>query len=124
MRYFREYSSLIDRSKKDSQLIGIANKLEEKYKIVKDKLTGYLHIYNEKKGIYVPYNETEFSAFLKKEYGQKFLMDEVTKIMGTFNTIKEESTSYIAFKNCLLDVDTLETEEFTSKEFVKFPSTL
>jgi len=54
------------------------------------------------------------------EYGQKFLIDEVTKIMGTFNTIKDESQSYIAFKNCLLNVDTLKTEEFNSKEFVKF----
>jgi hypothetical protein len=112
--------SLIDRSKKESQLIRIANKLETKYNIVIDRLTGYLHIYDHEKGIYVPYNATEFSDFLKMEYGQKFLIDEVTKIMGTFNTIKDESQSYIAFKNCLLNVDTLKTEEFNNKEFVKF----
>ncbi|UTB31565.1 MAG: phage/plasmid primase, P4 family [Methanobacterium sp. ERen5] len=115
----KEYS-LIKRSKKESQLIKLANKLDKKYNIVIDSLTGHLHIYDPEKGIYVHYTLTEFSAFLKKEYDETFLLDEVTKIMGTFNTIKEESTSYIAFKNCLLNIDTLKTEEFNSNEFVKF----
>jgi len=48
--------SLIARSKKESQLIGIANELETKFNIVIDRLTGHLHIYDQKEGIYVPYN--------------------------------------------------------------------
>lgn len=110
----------LERSKKDTQLIKIAKKLENDNKIVINRLTSELHIYNPMKGVYEPYNNTEFAAFLNKRYHDKFLMDEVVKIMGTFTTIKDESNNYLAFKNCLLNVETLETEDFNSDEFVTF----
>jgi putative DNA primase/helicase len=110
----------LERSKKDTQLIEIAKELEKDNKIVINRLTSELHIYNPTKGVYEPYNNTEFAAFLSKRYHNKFLMDEVVKIMGTFTTIKDESKNYLAFQNCLLNVETLETEDFNSDEFVTF----
>ena len=112
--------SLINRSKKERQIIQLSEELDKNFKIVINRLTGQLHIYSKKSGIYQSYNETEFSAFLTKEYKQKFLADETKKIMGTFTKLIDESEKYIAFKNCLLNLDTLETEKFTSKEFVTF----
>ena len=111
---------LLNRSKKDAQLIRLTNELDEKFKIVLNRLTGQIHVYNKEDGIYRSYNEKAFSAFLTDEYGVKFLADEVNKIMGIFSEIRDESENYIAFKNCLLNLDTLETEAFTSKEFVTF----
>ena len=120
-KFFPEkQKSTVPRSKKDSYLIGIAEYLDKKFKITIHKLTGRLHIYNKTGGIYKSYNETEFSGFLKNEYGERFLKDEVIKIMGAFSNIKEESEDYIAFKNCLLNLQTLKTREFTSDEFVVF----
>lgn len=110
----------LKRSIKDAQLIEIAKKLEKDNKIVINRLTSELHIYNPIKGVYEPYNNTEFAAFLSKRYHDKFLMDEVVKIMGTFTTLKDESKNYLAFQNCLLNVETLETEDFNSDEFVTF----
>jgi putative DNA primase/helicase len=110
----------LERSKKDTQLIEIAKELENDNKIVINRLTSELHIYNPMKGVYEPYNNTEFAAFLNRRYHDKFLMDEVVKIMGTFTTIKDESKNYLAFQNCLLNIETLETEDFNSDEFVTF----
>ena len=117
---FPSKNKTLERSKKDTQLIKIAKALEYKNKIVINKVTGELHIYNPLKGVYEAYNNKEFSAFLSEKYRDKFLMDEVTKIMGTFTDIKEESKTYIAFNNCLLNMDTLETEDFNENEFVCF----
>lgn len=111
---------LLKRSKKDSQLIRIANQLDKKYKILIHGLTGELHIYNLYTGVYESYNETKFSAFLTSEYSEKFLADEVIKIKGTFSKIKDESENYIAFKNCLFNLETLKTEDFTHEEFITF----
>lgn len=119
-KLFPKSNKLLERNEKDEQIIKIANQLDHKFNIVISKLTGYLHIYNPKKGVFEAYTDTEFAAFLNKTYKQKFLKDEVMKIMGTFTNIKDESENYIAFKNCLLNMDTLETEEFNSKEFVTF----
>ncbi len=117
---FIKEKRLLNRSKKERQFILLSDELDKKYDIVIHRLTGQLHIYNENSGIYQSYNETEFSAFLTHEYKQKFLADETKKIMGTFTKLIDESEKYIAFENCLLNLNTLETEKFTSKEFVTF----
>lgn len=111
---------LIERTKKEKQLVDIANKLDSKYKILFDRTTEDMYIFNLVKKIYTKFTEKQFAVFLHWEYGQRFLADEVKKIMGAFSRLENESKEYIAFKNCLLNVTNLETEDFTDKEFVKF----
>ncbi len=126
--FINEHKSLVfpvkksglKRNKKETHLIKIANELEEKYEIIINKTTGKLCIYNERSGIYETYDENEFSALLTNSYNEKYFGDEVKRIMGTFNKIKEESEKYIALKNCLINTETLETKEFTKDEFVTF----
>jgi len=119
-KFFPEQKANVPRSKKDAYLVGIAEYMDKKYRIVVHSLTCQIHIYNKTSGIYESYSEKEFSAFLTNEYNERFLADEVVKIMGTFSTLKDESENYVAFKNCLLNLETLETKEFTSDEFVIF----
>lgn len=115
-----ESIEFIERNKKETQLMKIAEEVELNGQVVIDNLTGDMHIYNKEKGIYDRYDEVKFSAFLTKIFGKRFFKEEVKKIMGVFNNVKEESENYIAFKNCLLNVNRMETERFSPIEFVKF----
>lgn len=115
-----EENGLIGRNKKETQLMKIAEKVELNAPVIIDKLTGDLHIYNQEKGLYERHDEIKFSSFLTKLFGKRFFKEEVKKIMGVFNNVKEESENYIAFKNCHLNVNRMETKRSSPVEFVKF----
>ncbi|MDO5835381.1 MAG: phage/plasmid primase, P4 family [Methanobacterium sp.] len=112
--------SFLERSLKDSQLLGIANEIEKREKIVKHSLTGELYRYKKKEGFYAQFDHKQFASYLAQLYKEKFLADEVSKILGSFANLKEESGNYIALKNCLLNLETLETEPFNKEKFVTF----
>lgn len=112
--------SNLERSLKDKQLIQIAKSFENSHKIVVHKLTGDTYRYNEKEKYYVSFDQKELAHQLNLKYKEKFLADEVSKIFGAFSRLKKEAENYIALKNCLLNLDTLETEPFDHKKFVTF----
>lgn len=112
--------SFLERSIKDTQLIQMANDIEKTEKIVVHRLTGDLYKYNKNKGYYQQFDQKQFAQFLNRFYKEKFLADEVQKILGTFTKIKTESNGFIALNNCLLDLSTLETKPFSNKKFVTF----
>lgn len=119
-RLFPLESVLIERSNKDKQLLDIANKLDVKYKILFERSTEDMYIFNPLRHIYQKFSEKEFAGFLNREYRQKFLADEVKKIYSSFTRLGKVSEDYIAFKNILLDLVTLETEDLTDEKFVTF----
>lgn len=114
------FKSVHKRTPKEQMLLDIKTLVNNKFKVVIDKNNYHLCIYNINSGIYDEYDEREFSFFLRNQIDFELFEDEVKKIMGLFNDVKKESDEYVAFKNCLLNVNTLETRDFTPKIFVKF----
>ena len=110
--------SNLDRSLKDTQLIQLATDIEKREKIVVHKVTGDVYRYSHKEKYYVRFDQKQLAHYLSKN--EKFLAEEVAKIMGAFSRLKEESENYIALENCLLNLDTLETEPFDREKFVTF----
>ena len=113
-------TSFLDRSHKDSQLIHLANAIEKREQIVRHRLTGDLYRYDSKKRHYQQFDQKLFATYLNRYYEEKFLADEVSKILGAFSNSKEESSDYIALKNCLLNLKTLKPASPSSKKFVTF----
>lgn len=122
----KEYSSIfkfteiLERSKKEQALLSIFNRIKESHNIIIDNESYDLCIYDEEKGIYTEYDEKKFSQFLKKVIGKEFFEEEVKKLMGLFHEIKEEDPNHVAFNNCLMNIETLETREFHPSIFTRF----
>ncbi|ADZ10372.1 phage/plasmid primase, P4 family [Methanobacterium lacus] len=122
----QKYSSIfkfekdIKRSEKEQALLELYKHINTKYNIIIDKESYDLCIYDESEGIYKAYDEKKFSRFLKKVVGKEFFVDEVKKLMGLFNEIKEEDPNHVAFNNCLMNIETLETRKFDPNIFTRF----
>jgi len=114
------YNDSLERTKKEEALISIYKQLKSRHHIVLDRETYKICIYDSHAGVYKEYDEKEFARFLKTQINRDFFEDEIKKIIGLFNDIRTESPDYIAFKNCLLNINTLETHDFTADIFVKF----
>jgi len=99
----------------------ISRFLRNRFEIAKNDLTGELGIYKESTGIYELYNGDKFLEFLSNVFNDElFTMDESKTLKSIFARTKIESGKYIAFNNCLLDLETLEPEQFDHEEFVTF----
>ena len=99
----------------------ISSFLRNRFHIIKDDLTGEHWIYNHEKGVYELYNDDKFLEFLYTIFNEEiFTMQEAKMLKSIFARTKVESDHYIAFKNCLLDLETLEPQEFDPEEFVTF----
>lgn len=110
----------IKRSEKEQALLDIYEHVNKEYNIIIDKESYDLCIYDESEGIYKAYDEKKFSKFLNKVIDKEFFEDEVKKLMGLFNEIKEEDHNHVAFNNCLMNIETLETREFDPNIFTRF----
>lgn len=114
------FEDSFERSDKETMLINVYKHVKSKYHVVLDKETYNLCIYDSGSGVYKEHDEKQFASALKRHIKRDFFEDEIKKIIGLFKDIKSESEDYIAFKNCLLNINTLETREFTPDIFVKF----
>ena len=115
-----KFTDSLERGKKEQALLSIRHHLKGKHKIVIDKDSYDLCIYDEKTGIYNVYDSKQFSQFLKKVLGKELFEDEVKKLMGLFNEITEEDQNHIAFDNCLLNIENLNISRFDPNKFIKF----
>jgi P4 family phage/plasmid primase-like protien len=111
---------LAGETKKDAHMRKIALELERVDKIVLESVTKEIYIYNPKSGVYENYDLDTFKALLRKEYNFNFFKEEAKRIMSTFTMQMDENTQYIAFKNCLLDLETMEILDHNPDIFCKF----
>jgi putative DNA primase/helicase len=95
--------------------------LENRYQIIKDDPSWQHWIYNTTKGVYEQHNDDQFLEFLIQVFGKEiFTLQAAKTLKSMFGRVRKESSQYIAFNNCLLNLDTLKPNEFTSDEFVTF----
>lgn len=95
--------------------------LRARYDIIKDKVSGEIAIYDPETGYYEFHDDNAFQEFLSVVFNDEiFTMDEAKKLKGIFAKMREPSHSHIVFQNGLLNLETLELEEFTPDHFLTF----
>jgi len=107
-------------SKKNKHLKKIAVEIESQYEIIRDEITKDLYIYNGQDGVYESQDIISFNRLLQAAYNCKFFKDDVEKVLSTFTKERKVNERYISFKNCFLDLDTMEVQEHDSKIFCTF----
>jgi putative DNA primase/helicase len=114
------FSDILERSKKERALLSVYKYINGRFNVIIDNDTLDICIYQPKEGFYREYDFRTFSKFLKTNTKRDFFEDEVKKIMGLPYDILEESKDYIAFKNCLMNISSLEPRVFSPEIFTKF----
>lgn len=117
--------SVVKKLKSGSEGLKLIKKLHkffrERFNIVKDSKTGEIWIYNPERCIYEEHNDDRFLEFLSQNLGDEVLtMEGARKLKSIFSNREEESREYIAFKNGLLDLDTLKLHDFSHEHFIKY----
>lgn len=107
-------------SKKNKHLKRIAVEIETLHNIIRDEITKELYIYNQEKGVYELHDTLSFNRILQDEYGGKFFKEDVEKVISTFTREKKVNKRFIAFKNCLLDLDTMKVQAHDPQIFCTF----
>jgi|GEM_PF-1057536 len=114
------FSDMLERSKKERALLSVHKYINGRFNVIIDNETRDICIYQPKEGFYREYDIRTFSKFLKTNTKRDFFEDEVKKIMGLPYDILEESKDFIAFKNCLMNIGSLEPRAFSPEIFTKF----
>lgn len=114
------FSDILERSKKERALLSVHKYINGRFNVIIDNDTLDICIYQPKEGFYREYDVRTFSKFLKTNTKRDFFEDEVKKIMGLPYDILEESKDFIAFKNRLMNISSLEPRAFSPDIFTKF----
>jgi phage/plasmid-associated DNA primase len=95
--------------------------LKARYDIIKDKTSGELVIYDPEKGYYEFQDNNSFQEFLSTVFNDEiFTLDETKTVKGIFARMEEPSNSHIVFENGILNLETLELEDFTPDYLLTF----
>ena len=95
--------------------------LKARYDIIKDKISGEIVIYDPEKGYYEFQDNNSFQEFLSIVFNDEiFTSDETKTLKGIFARMEEPSNSHIVFENGILNLKTLELEDFTPDYFLTF----
>ena len=99
--------------------------LKARYDIIKDKTSGELVIYNPEKGYYEFQDNNSFQEFLSIVFNDEiFTGDETKMLKSIFARMEEPSTTHVVFENGILNLETLELENFTPGLFFNIQNTL
>jgi len=117
VKYIREAV----RGKQKKALKEIQKFLRARYSIIKDKISYEIAIYNPENGYYEFYDNDYFHEFLLDVFKEEiFTMEETKTIKKMFARMQEPSDKHIVFQNGILNLETLELEEFTPDHFLTF----
>lgn len=95
--------------------------LRARYHIVKDSVSGELAIYNSEKGYYEFHDDDKFQEFLLNIFQEEiFTKEESRKLKSIFAFRKEQEETHIVFSNGILNLETLQLEDFTQDYFLNF----
>ena len=95
--------------------------LKARYDIIKDKTSGELVIYDPEKGYYEFQDNNSFQEFLSIVFNDEiFTGDETKTLKSIFARMEEPSTTHVVFENGILNLETLELEDFTPDYFSTF----
>jgi phage/plasmid-associated DNA primase len=95
--------------------------LRARYPIIKEEKSGELAIYNPENGYYEFHDDNKFHEFLSEVFEDEiFTMDESKKLKSIFAKMRSVDDSHIVFENGILNVETLELENFTPDYFLTF----
>ena len=95
--------------------------LRARHHIIKDSVSGEIAIYNHDKGYYEFHDDDKFQEFLLNVFQEEiFTKEEARKLKSIFAYRKEQEQSHIVFSNGILNLETLELEDFTPDYFLNF----
>jgi len=95
--------------------------LKARYHIIKDSVSGEIGIYNHEKGYYEFQDDDKFQEFLLNVFQEEiFTKEEARKLKSIFAYRKEQEQTHIVFSNGILNLETLELEDFTPDYFLNF----
>lgn len=95
--------------------------LRARHHIIKDSVSGEIAIYNHDKGYYEFHDDDKFQEFLLNVFQEEiFTKEEARKLKSIFAYRKEQEQSHIVFSNGILNLETLQLEDFTPDYFLNF----
>lgn len=95
--------------------------LRARHHIIKDSVSGEIAIYNHNKGYYEFHDDDKFQEFLLNIFQEEiFTREESRKLKSIFAYRKEQEQSHIVFSNGILNLETLDLEDFTPEYFLNF----
>lgn len=112
----KQIDDLIKKSQKPYALI--SEYLQEKYNIIKHMETTEPYIL-QKNGGFKPLTRVGMHIILSNEWPQKFSIEHGDKIIGYFERYEYPNENMIQFKNCYLDLETMETCPLTDMIFTQ-----
>ncbi len=104
----------------DKALRELKRFLETRFKPILDYDTKEIYIYDSENGFYKQYDDEEFLKFISNLFPNfDFFKENTNKVKSGISNLRKEDSEYISFKNGLLNTNTLEFSEHTSKIFTK-----